>query len=627
VSETNHCPQCGTELDEASPEGLCPGCLLKLGLSGAIPPLREEGTRAEPPKPEPPKPVPHQKRRLRLWWVVVPLVVVLGLVAAATLRTPSRPPDSPVVRFTISPQEGEVGDLALSPDGTRLAFTLSSREGQPMLWVHRMDSDQRSPLQGTEGASYPFWSPDSRYVGFFAQGKLKSVLVSGGGPLSLCDAPDARGGTWHEEGGIVFASARGLRRVSAAGGAPVAVSDPQGGSAYPSFLPDGRRFVFWRGAGNEENRGIYIGSLDAKEVMRLIASAQGAVYANGHLMYLREGTLLAQPFDPVKARLIGEPRPIADGIRSAFSVSNNGVLAYRTGDDPKTQLVWIDRLGKMLGALGEPGELGGFALSPDGKTVAVARPNSEAGGSSLWLMDLGRGTNMRLTFAPLHADAPVWSPDGSRIVFQSSQGNERNLYQVMSNGAGQAELLWKSVNPLNVDSWSRDGRFLVFTVSDHRKASVWMLPFSGERKPTQVLENSFNVRQGRISPDGRWIAYVSDETGRNEVYVQTFPPGSGGKWLVSGNGGTHPEWRGDGREITYISGDHKLTTVGVAVVGGELRPGAAQAMFEIPGAGAYGVTADGQRFLVKMRVREPESGAIHVVLNWVALNGGAELRK
>jgi Tol biopolymer transport system component len=585
--------------------------MLKLGLSGAIPPLPEEPIT---------KPTPHEpprRRRPRLMWAVLALIAVVVLaVAAATLRTPSRTPEGPAIRFTISPPEGEGGDLALSPDGTELAFTSSGPEGNMRLWIHRMDSDQSAPLPGTEGAALPFWSPDSRYIGFFAQGKLKSVLVRGGGSLTLCDAPNGRGGAWSREGVIVFASlGGGLNRVPAPGGVPSALIRPhQDEFRSPSFLPDGKHFLVSAVA---QRKAVFVGTLDSEARSLLIQGAEAAVYSDGYLLFLRERALMAQPFDPVKLRVIGDARPIADGIHAAFSVSDNGVLAYRNGDDPKTQFVCIDRSGKMIGQAGEPGEMGSFALSPDWKTVAVARANAEAGGSSLWLMDLARNTNMRLTFAPLHADSPVWSPDGSRIAFvESTQGNQAALLQVMANGAGQNEMLLTQSGAVTLDSWSRDGKFLFYTWTDPKgKLALWALPMGPERKPIRVLESAFNVQQGSVSPDGRWIAYVSDETGRDEVYLQTFPP-SGGKWLVSANGGTHPEWRGDGQEIFFLAPNREFMAVAVAGTGDAIRVGSARVLLR--GAGSYAVTPDGQRFLMKVPARDPESQAIHVILNWSA---------
>jgi Tol biopolymer transport system component len=606
VSDTNYCTKCGAELEGES----CPACLLKLGLSGAIPPLREE------PTTQPAEPEVSRRRRPRLAWAVfVVTAIVLLVIAAATLHTSNRMPEGPVIRFTISPPEGEGGDLALSPDGTKLAFTSSGREGQMRLWVHRMDSDQSEPLQGTEGAAFPFWSPDSRYIGFFAQRKLKSILVSGGGPLTLCDAPNGRGGTWNPEGVIIFASLGGLNRVPAPGGTPSMLRPPPDEFRSPSFLPDGRHFLV-------SARGVFMGDVDSGARSLLIQSAQVAVYSDGYVLFLRGGTLMAQPFDPVKLRFIGDARPIADGIRSSFSASDNGVLAYRNGDDPKTQLVWIDRAGKILGQAGEPGEMGSFALSPDGRTVAVARTNAEGGGSSLWLLDLARSTNMRLTFAPLRADSPVWSPDGSRVAFvESSQGNDR-LHVAMANGGGQDEMLLNLAYPTQPGSWSRDGRFLAYTQADPKgKLALWMIPMGSERKPAPVLESAFNVKQGRISPDGRWIAYVSDETGRDEVYLQTFPP-TGGKWLVSAIGGTHPEWRGDGKEVFFLAPNREFMAVDVAEVGQAIRIGIARVLFEVRGSGSYAVTSDGQKFLVKIPASDPESQAIHVILNW-----SSELRR
>jgi len=597
-------------LDEASPEGLCPACLLKLGLSGAIPPFVEEPVKVAAPR----------KRKPLLKWAALGfgLITVAVLAVAMLVRTPIRTPEGPVVRFTIVAPDSGAGDLAISPDGTRLVYTASGEGGQRLLWIRRMDAVESTSMQGTAGAAAPFWSPDSRYVAFFAQGKLKSVPVTGGGPTSLCDAPNGRGGSWDHEGGILFASMGGLKRVPSTGGTASVIATPDPSHAEvalrnPSFLPDGLHFLVSSIGAQRDKSAVYVGALDRQDRTLLIRGAEAAVYSDGFVLFLRDRTLLAQPFDPAKLELLGEPRPIADGVRAAFSASSNGVLAYRNGDDPKMQLAWFDRQGKMLGPVGEPAELGGFAPSPDGSTVAVARRNSEEGGSSLWLLDLARGTNMRLTFAPLRADSPGWSPDGRRIAFEGENG----LYQVASNSAAPPELLLKLPGRGSVDSWSSDGKFLFYTEAGPKTSSLRALPLSDDRKPTPVVESAFNVRRGRISPDSRWIAYVSDETGRDEIYVQTFPAG-GGKWLVSGNGGTHPEWRGDGRELFFASPERMIMSVTIAGGANAMEAGIAHPLFRIPGPATFAVTRDGLRFLVKIPATDPESEAIHVVLNWRA---------
>ena len=300
--------------------------------------------------------------------------------------------------------------------------------------------------------------------------------------------------------------------------------------------------------------------------------------SNGYLLFVRGNVLLAQPFDPVRLELRGEARPIAEGAGwsanrgPAFSVSANGVLAYRTATDPRTRLVWLDRSGKIIGQAGDPGMIGSFSLSPDGKQAVVARRESEDGPSALWVLEFERGVNMRLTFGPRKQHVALWSPDGSRILFSAHRDAGTGLFQLPANGSGKEELLLQTPGSAIVDSWSPDGRVLVYTAVDTKGGSaIWALPLAGgERKPMPILpdnlrQDNFRFREANFSPDARWIAYVSNESGRDDVYVRSFPSGEG-KWLISTNGGTRPSWRRDGRELFYISPEGMLTAVEISAV-------------------------------------------------------------
>ncbi|MGH9660416.1 MAG: TolB family protein, partial [Bryobacteraceae bacterium] len=413
--------------------------------------------------------------RIPRWlpWAALAALLLIALIALVTLVRRTKSPRRPVVRYTLPLEED--GDFALSPDGAILAYTASE-----MLWVRRLDALQGRTLEGTEGAAGPFWSPDSSAIGFFSRGTLKRVAAAGGPPLTLCEAPGGRGGTWSPGGSILFS--RGVVfRVAAAGGTPQAVTqrDPskqETAHRWPSALPDGRHFLYSAVSVRPEHSSIRLGAVDSKE-SRVLApgTSSSAVFAEGFVLFAREGILLAQPFHPRRLDLDGDARPLRFTERvDAMSASATGVLAYRTGDSRKSQLAWFDRTGRNLGIAGEPGESERFAISPDGKRAVVA--------PGLWMLDFVRGTNMRLTFDPVAAAAPVWSPDGLRIAFGASDPDS-GLYSAPSRGAGRAELLYRSGEHIAPDSWSPDGRFIVYTARDAKGVkSLWALPLA-DRKP------------------------------------------------------------------------------------------------------------------------------------------------
>ena len=527
------------------------------------------------------------RNRERLAWIVAS-VCLLGLLAAlpfviAYLRRV--PVDERVLRFSLLPPEkstmaGTVPALALSPDGRRLAFVASS-EGRDLLWVRSLDSLSAQALPGTEGAtgaSPPFWSPDGRFIGFFAGGKLKKIDASGAPPQTLCDAGrGGRGGTWNRDGVIVFAvgGPGPLYRVSAAGGEPIPLTTLDQSRfethRWPSFLPDGRHFLHFVRSSQPESGGIYVGSLDSKETNRLLPTILNAAYAPpGFLLFFRNETLMAQRFDADGLQLTGEPFPVAEHVayelglgRGAFSVSENGVLAYRTGSGQIDQPLWFDRGGKQIGSLGEAGLYATLALSPDERRVAVDRIDPQTGTNDIWLFDLLRGIPSRFTTDPAGDSNPLWSPDGSRIVFSSNREGIWNLYQKIASGVGNEEVLLKSSEWKVPVDWSSDGQFILYEkVESKTKRNLWVLPMSGNRQPFPFLQTEFNEQQAQFSPDGKWIAYTSDESGAPEVYVQTFPA-SGGRWRVSTGGGSQPKWRRDGRELFYIAADRKLMAVDV----------------------------------------------------------------
>jgi Tol biopolymer transport system component len=594
-------------------------------VSGAVPPVTAVRTRA------------------RLAWVMAALATAaaLGIGALQFARPRSEP--AAAIRFQVSPPAGSsiVGGPAaplpaLSPDGQRIALVVNTA-GQFALAVRSFDAVEAHVLAGTEGAIHPFWSPDSRFIGFFAQGKLKKIDVAGGPPLTLCDASAGEGGTWNRDDTIVFAAESGLFRVSAAGGAPAPVTTLDGAKkeqahSFPWFLPDGRRFLYVATPPTT----IYVGSLDAEERTPVTASDSKAIYAAGYLVFMRQGTILAQSFDAARLRTMGESFPVAENVganpntaRAAFSASTTGVLAYRPVEiTPRTQLTWVDRTGKALGALGQPGVYRNPALSPDGARVAVNAINAQGDTQDLWLVELVRGVASRVTFDPGNDIYPVWSPDGSRIVFGSDRDNGvYHLYQKRADGVGIEEPVVKSSQNMLPHDWSPDGRFLVYRTLVNGPSQIGIVPLVGEQTLRLFGPSMFTQVSSQVSPDGRWLAYSTDESGRYEVYVQSFPAPGGGKWQVSKDGGHFPRWRRDGRELFYYARDERLMAVPVRSAT-RLDVGAAVPLFEAhllngpstaPGIRAqYDVARDGQRFLLNVPLEDADASSITVVLNWTA---------
>jgi serine/threonine protein kinase len=607
------------------------------------------GSRTDSPAPSAPK---RGSWKSLAWIAAAVLGIGLPVSVFLRLRQPERGAGTPrASKFSILPPEGKAfqpGSVALSPDGTRLAFVAAGADGRNVLWIRPLDSLEARPLPGTERAFSPFWSPDSLSIAFFTPDKLKRIDASGGPPQVVCDARVGRGGTWSRDGVIVFAPypTEGLYRVSAAGGQPAPLTKLETARAenshrWPSFLPDGRHFIFVARSGQAENRAIYVGSLDSSETTRLMNGTSNVVYARspsgsaeGFLLFEHDGWLVARPFDTRKLEFTGDPVSIAPKVKGTdpleagtFTVSDTGILAYGGGATALRQLAWTDRGGKSLGAVGASGLFIGFALSPDDKRVALDLVNLDVGGREIWLMELARGVATRLTAASAAELSPIWSPDGGRIAFATSRGGgaSTDIFQTLSSGAGRAEALLTSEHRELPTDWSRDGQSLLYErIGKDTKSEIWVLPLAGERKPAPVLQAPFNESGSVFSPDGRWIAYVSDESGRQEVYVQTFPA-SAAKWRISPDGGSQPRWRRDGREIFYLTADGRLMAAGVAPgVGFEAASPTplfrTEAMnLDVAGTAIqYAVASDGQRFLVSSPVEGQRGEPISVVLNWTA---------
>jgi eukaryotic-like serine/threonine-protein kinase len=581
------------------------------------------------------------RRHALLGWIVAAVATVLSigtLVAMYFRRTPVT--ESPATRFYVSPPESTTFSGAsqfISPDGRRIVFPVLNKEGKRELWVRSLDSLEAQRLPGTEDGGQAFWSSDSRFIGFFAGQKLKKIEISGGPPTTLADAVSSHGGAWSRDGVIIFGPsiAGPLYRISSAGGpaTPVTSLDTTRNEiihSWPHFLPDGRHFLYLARSATRENSAIYVGSVDSKETKFLInADATPAYAPPGYLLFLRERTLMVQPFDADRIQLTGDIFPIAEQVgynpgnaRAFFSVSDNGVLAYRTRVFSDTQLVWFDRTGKEISQVGTTGQIATVMLSPDDKRAVVSRIDNQSGATDLWLLEQERETKM--TFDPANDSSPVWSPDGSQIAFNSSRSGTNDIYVKSSTGGGNEELLLKSNNQKGPHDWSSDGRFIVYGEFDPKTSvDLWILPLFGDRKPSIFLQTPFVEQQGRFSPNGHWIAYSSNESGTFQVYVRPFPA-SGGQWMISTNGGGQPRWRSDGKELFYLGPDRKIMAVEIKEDGESFAAGNPKPLFEtrataiLPGGSIYAVTGDGQRFLVITPIEESSPSPITVVMNWTA---------
>jgi Tol biopolymer transport system component len=595
----------------------------------------------------------------RAAWGVAALFVLL-LAPLAWIHFREKLPVAEPVRFQVPlPEKFVFQYIALSPDGRYLAFSGATPNGINHIWLRSLDSLEARMLPGTENGGSPFWSPDSRYVAFVDGGKVRKIDITGAAPpITLCEISGNAGlGTWNKDNVIVFgarANGGGLRRVSAAGGTPVDITvvDPkrqETSHAFPQFLPDGKHLIYTRLSSEPGFAGLYTISLQAQTTdppsKRLEASRNGAVYVpstkpnTGQLLFDRDSTLMAQSFDAAALELGGEPVPIAAqigffGNSAWFSASASGALVYRTAGSVQRQLTWFDRKGDVLSHVGEPGVYSEVELSPDGTRAAFYQPSDQF---DLWLFDLARSGRTRFTFAPGFDRYPIWSPDGSQIAYCSGNNNDTDvgLYRKASNGAGEPELLLKNGQVICPQDWSRDGKYLLYARVDRNKVDLWVLPMTGkpsEAKPMPYLISQFNQLEARFSPDGRWVAYESNESGKNEVYVRPFTPGGSslageGKWMISNGNGMEPRWRRDGKQILYWNSTGKLMAVDVGAGGSSIKPGVPTPLFDLPigGPGTGGLTSswdltpDGGEILANTEVGSAATAPITVVLNWQSM--------
>jgi Tol biopolymer transport system component len=590
---------------------------------------------------EAPASVPSAPSRLTPVLAVVAGVLLVSLVAISFLYLRRAPEPEHVLRYSLALPEaaGSIHSFAISPDGRTVAIA-AVVNGKRQLWLHAMDALQPESVPSTEDATYPFWSPDSSSIGFFAQGSLKRIAATGGPAQSICAVPDARGGSWNRDNVIVFASSLGgravIQRVPASGGTPVDVTGAEADNAHPTFLPDGQHFLSVNRAGEET--GIYVNSLDGKESRRLLLDVSGVAYAApssrsadrvGHVFFIRNNSLMAQAFNADSAQLLSEAFLIAQGVSltsnstyAPVTGSETGVVLYEStaGDSSSRHLYWYDRDGKIEGEFGAPGDYQP-GISSDGKMVAFARRQDT--GQSIWLRDLNRGADQILTSNAGMYGSPTWSPAGDRIALGIRKNGIWDIYQRALGLSAQEELLVSSPNSKAPTDWAKG--FLVYQEFNPKtKRDIWVLPIESglPGKPIAFLQTPSDELLGRLSPDGRWMAYTSDISGRLEVWVRAFPSADH-ETQVSTVGGQQPLWSGDGKELFFEAGDGKMTVVAANTAGSSFKPGAPQPLFDMNMAqtenGAqfqYGVTADGKRFLIAGAA--PSTRQLTVVVNWRA---------
>jgi serine/threonine protein kinase len=585
------------------------------------------------------------RRPVRLPWAIA-AVLTLTTAALAWVHFTAAPPSPEPVRFQILPPEKQIFSefLAISPDGRKLAFLTLDINNRSILWVRPLDSVDAKRLSGPgeNNVSSPFWSPDSRVIAYFADGKLKKIDSAIGDTQIICDAPGFRGASWSNKGVIAFGAAMGgstgLWTVPETGGTPKAATAGSNGVRYnPSFLPDGEHFLYGDVKGNRDPA-VYLGSislpLDRQSTEPLLATPFQAEFApfaprgsRGHLLFVRDAALLAQPFDAADGRLSGEPAPVVNSVSNGetiggpilgiagFSVSENGVLAYRSGTGRAFRLTWLDRSGKPLGTPGGAAQFTEVQLSPDGRRLAGIT------GGDIWILDLERNIPTRFTFDGMGNRSPVWSPDGSKIAYATSTGASRAIWAKPISG-GEPQMLFQSDQPAVPSDWTKDGQNLILTVSNKETgADVVRLPLTGARTPAPLVRTKFQEGQASVSPDGKWLLYVSLESGNNQTYVRRFPSGEG-KWVISEGQGVEARWSADGHKIYYR---HQGSIMEVDVKpGADFVPSTPKPVMDVSIVGAGGfdrnpawtVNPDGSRFLGMVEQKSDAPDTINVILNW-----------
>ena len=597
------------------------------------------GSKAGTPAPL----VRHRKVRERGAW----LLAALGLLAAAALaflylRATTASP--PVLRALLSdsgssrliPTGDNAGPLALSPDGKYIVYLAIGESNRPMLFLRSTSSLASAPIAGTQDAKFPFWSYDSRSIGYFQNSKLRTADIAGNPPVTVADAPDSRGGSWCDDNTILYTpdTRIGVHRVNANGGTPQVLTKidmPRNTThRWPQCLPGSSSFLYYSADHNNlrnESSGIYQAAIDGSGSRLVVRTLTAGQYVNGQLLYLRENALLAAPFDPSGGQLKGEPQPIAQGVlfdlttwRGVFSASDTGLLAYQVGGGALgSKLMWLDRQGKTISTIAGPEQFSDARLSPDGKKLVASIGDAAA---DIWVLDLERATRSRLTFGNGPNAAAIWSPDGKRVAFISAREGRMNIYVKAADGTGTEQpLMPAGSSDRIVSDWTSDGRYILyFEGASTGDMDVVAIPLDGDRKPFKVVATPSFDTDPFVSPDGRWIAYSSNDGGRSELYVSRFPTGAG-KWQISSNGGAFPRWSRDGRELFYVGPDRSIMRVAVSSSGEVFHAGVAETLFRSNAVSSPGYSfdpsPDGKRFFINT-LDDQAAFPMVLVVNWQA---------
>ncbi|HEY0701558.1 MAG TPA: protein kinase [Candidatus Acidoferrales bacterium] len=580
---------------------------------------------------------PAQKAATWVGWAVAGALALMLLGGVMWWRN-SRPPEQTM--FFSAPLPFSARGMAIAPDGRTVALVGYKQAARVnILWLYELGAQQARILDGTEGANFPFWSPDGKSIAFFADGKLKRIEASGGPAQAICDAPTGRGGTWNQAGEILFTPSGELGSVlnvvPASGGVPAPVSTldaarHETSHRWPVFLPDGKHFLFMSWNGNSQgDDAIYAGELGKSERKFVVKSQGNAAYAEpGLLIFYREGTLFAQHFDAAKRELSGSAQPILTDVQTlprighaSYAVSGGGLLVAQSGPAAAlSQMQWFDRTGKAVGVVGQPEVLANVSLSPDGKSVVTDKTDQANENTDVWIFDLGSAGVKRMTFDPSIDGSPVWGPDAKQLVFASARGHDFDLYLKNTDGGQEEKSTGHDAGHDDYPtSWSRDGKNILYV----RAGEVWSMSMP-EMKRQLFLKSAGSVKNGQFSPDGKWVAYSSNETGKWEVYVTSFPDAKG-KWQISTTGGSQPRWRGDGKELFYLAPDEKMMAVPITL-GATVDAGAPVALFAASPRDllatsemqAFDVTKDGQRFLINTDIGAGATQPVSLILNWDA---------
>ncbi len=574
--------------------------------------------------------------RERTAWLVSGALALL-LIAFGLWWLSSRA--TPKTSYFAAPLPFEAQDIAIAPNGHTVVMVGSPEaERKSSMWLYEPGAPEATRVPGSEGASFPFWSADGRSLGFFADGKLKRLDLAGGPVQTLCEALTGRGGTWNKNGDILFTPSGllgvGLYRIAASGGTPTLLASPdrrikEDSLRWPFFLPDGTHYLYtaMNLSGRKDLYAIYLGALNSTEKHLILRTPGNSAYIDpGYLLFYKDRTLFAQNFDLKNFKLSGEPAPIFTDIaflprisKAAYSVSSSGLLmAQKEGESAVSQLVWFDRAGHDLGMAAKAGVFGNIELSPDGKWIASDTTDPGSLNTDVYLYNVAGGEAKRLTFDPALDSSPIWSPDQKRLIFSDNREGQFNLYLKNSDGSQEEKLIPQEGIDRFSNDWSRDGKFILY----ERGADLWYLSLPG-LQPTEFLKATSTLRTARFSLDGKWVAYASNESGKWEIYVTSFPEAHG-KWQVSSGGGIQPRWRGDGKELFYLAPDDKLMSVAVKT-GANFDAGTPAALFQAYprefGATSeqffYDVSKDGQKFLINTQVKSAKT-PVSVVLNWTA---------